>query len=209
MIIGICGLIGSGKGTVADILIEQHNFNKISFADALKDGASAMFGWPRHLLEGDSEESRAWREVPDQFWTSEVGKTITPRYVLQLLGTECMREGFFDNIWVSIVKKQLLANPTNNYVIPDVRFPNEKSMIKQLGGKLWHVRRGPNPEWFDMAHAANSDTFLHAPEAYNEMIKLNIHQSEWAWIGNDFDTTIDNDGSIDELKSYVFSLLYT
>ena len=38
MIIGICGLIGSGKGTVADILVEQHNFTKISFADKLKDG---------------------------------------------------------------------------------------------------------------------------------------------------------------------------
>ena len=31
MIIGICGLIGSGKGTVADVLVEQHKFKKISF----------------------------------------------------------------------------------------------------------------------------------------------------------------------------------
>ena len=38
MIIGICGLIGSGKGTVADILVEYHGFQKISFADKLKDG---------------------------------------------------------------------------------------------------------------------------------------------------------------------------
>ena len=39
MIIGICGLIGSGKGTVADIPVE-HNFKKVSFADKLKDGVS-------------------------------------------------------------------------------------------------------------------------------------------------------------------------
>ena len=38
MIIGICGLIGSGKGSVADILVENHNFEKLSFADKLKDG---------------------------------------------------------------------------------------------------------------------------------------------------------------------------
>ena len=40
MIIGICGLIGSGKGTVADILVENHNFEKLSFADKLKDGVA-------------------------------------------------------------------------------------------------------------------------------------------------------------------------
>jgi len=48
MIIGICGLIGSGKGTVADILVEEHGYQKLSFADALKDGVAAMFNWPRH-----------------------------------------------------------------------------------------------------------------------------------------------------------------
>ena len=46
MIIGICGLIGSGKGTVADILVDEH-FKKISFADKLKDGVSTVFGWDR------------------------------------------------------------------------------------------------------------------------------------------------------------------
>ena len=37
MIIGICGLIGSGKDTVAQTLIDKHNFVKTSFADRLKD----------------------------------------------------------------------------------------------------------------------------------------------------------------------------
>ena len=59
MIIGICGLIGSGKGTVADILEQEHGFIKVSFADSLKDAVAAVFGWPRSLLEGDTEESRS------------------------------------------------------------------------------------------------------------------------------------------------------
>ena len=42
MIIGICGLIGSGKDTIADYLIRKHNFQKISFADKLKDSVSVM-----------------------------------------------------------------------------------------------------------------------------------------------------------------------
>ena len=40
MIIGICGLIGSGKDTIADYLVEQHNFQKMSFADKLKDAVA-------------------------------------------------------------------------------------------------------------------------------------------------------------------------
>ena len=53
MIIGICGLIGSGKGTVADVLVDQ-GFTKVSFADKLKDGVSTIFGWDRAMLEGDT-----------------------------------------------------------------------------------------------------------------------------------------------------------
>ena len=66
MIIGICGLIGSGKGTVADILVEEHKFEKISFADKLKDGVATVFNWDRSMLEGDTKESREWREKVDE-----------------------------------------------------------------------------------------------------------------------------------------------
>ena len=40
VIIGIAGLIGSGKDTVANHLIDQHNFKRIKFADKLKDESS-------------------------------------------------------------------------------------------------------------------------------------------------------------------------
>ena len=99
MIIGICGLIGSGKGTVADILVEEHNFQKISFADKLKDAVSLLFDWDRDMLEGDTAESRYWREQPDNFWSKETGRTITPRLVLQEFGTDCMRDGFYNGVW--------------------------------------------------------------------------------------------------------------
>ena len=62
MIIGICGLIGSGKGTVADVLVDEHGFQKISFADKLKDAVSVLFDWDRDMLEGETSESRFWRE---------------------------------------------------------------------------------------------------------------------------------------------------
>lgn len=207
MIIGICGLIGSGKGTVADILIESHGFQKLSFADALKDGVAAMFEWPRHLLEGDTKESREWREKEDPFWSQEMEKSISPRLVLQLVGTEAMRLGFFNGVWVSIVKQKLINNPNTNWVLPDTRFPNEIEMLHSIGAKVWRVRRGPDPEWYDLAKAANDPMFLHAPEAHDEMEKIGVHHSEWAWIGSKFDAVILNDSSIDELKNLVDIIL--
>jgi len=144
MIIGICGLIGSGKGTVADILVEQ-GFKKVSFADKLKDGVSTIFGWDRAMLEGDTDESRQWREQRDDFWSNETEMEVTPRLVLQLFGTDCMRNGFDEGIWVSTLKKHLLDNP-GNYVIPDVRFANEQQMIRDIGGEIWWTKRGDNPE---------------------------------------------------------------
>jgi hypothetical protein len=190
MIIGICGLIGSGKGTVADILVEQHNFTKISFADKLKDGVATVFGWDRAMLEGDTNESREWREQADKFWSNETNEHITPRLVLQMFGTDCMRNGFYDGIWVSLVKQQLLHDTTKNYVIPDVRFPNEADMIHSLKGQVWHVKRGPDPVWFRMYQDIGVEP-------------KDVHESEWRWANVNFNAIIGNNTTIDDLKSQV------
>ena len=189
-VIGICGLIGSGKGTVADILVEEYGFKKLSFADKLKDAVAEMFDWPRDLLEGDTNEGRAWRETPDQFWSRELDRDITPRYVLQVFGTECMRQGFYDGIWVSMVKKQLLNAPMINWVIPDTRFPNEVNMIKSVGGTVWCIKRGENPKWFDLYK-------------YQGIPPTDIHPSEWAWAHTNFNFKILNNDDVDKLKHKV------
>jgi hypothetical protein len=189
-VIGICGLISSGKGTVADILVNEHNFTKISFADKLKDGVASVFGWDRQMLEGDTEESRQWRETVDSFWTKETGRTVTPRLILQEFGTECMRKGFYDGIWVSVIKQEIVRNPDTNFVIPDVRFPNEANMLKTIYGEVWRVRRGPDPVWFRMYQ----DIGVEPKE---------IHESEWRWANVAFNEVIENQGTIEQLKSQV------
>lgn len=190
MIIGICGLIGSGKDTVAEYLIDNHNFVKISFADKLKDAVAVMFDWDRQMLEGKTEQAREWREQTDTYWTKETGRTITPRLVLQEFGTECMRDGFFDGVWVSLTKKYILDNPNTNFVIPDVRFPNEATMLSELNSELWRVRRGPDPVWFRMYQDIGVEP-------------KDQHASEWAWANSQFTHIFDNDGTIDRLKSRV------
>lgn len=194
MIIGICGLIGCGKGTVGDILVEEYGFTKLSFADKLKDGVATVFNWDRAMLEGDTVESREWRETQDDFWSRETGRTITPRLVLQEFGTDCMRHGFDDSIWVSLVKQELVKYPKKNFVIPDVRFPNEANMIKSIHGEVWRVRRGQDPVWMRMYQDIGVEP-------------KDVHESEWRWANVDFNSTIYNDLGIDELKSQVKGLL--
>jgi len=190
VIIGVCGLIGSGKGTVGDILANEHGFVKISFADKLKDIVATMFDWDRTLLEGDTDYSRQWRESTDDFWSQELGKSVTPRLILQLFGTEVMRQGFHNDVWVISVKKQILNSPDKNYVICDVRFPNEVSMIQQLNGEVWWVKRGKLPDWFVGYRNKNIQ-----PQG--------VHPSEWHWAQSQFDQEIDNHGSVELLKSLV------
>ena len=196
MIIGICGLIGSGKGTVADVLVDQ-GFTKVSFADKLKDGVSTIFGWNRAMLEGDTDESRQWREQRDDFWSAETEMEVTPRLVLQLFGTDCLRNGFHDGVWVSLLKKHMLDNP-GNYVIPDVRFRNEQNMIRELGGEIWRVQRGDIPEWYGCAMLDNTT-------GSDLMEEYDVHPSEYKWIdmNNKFDTTLYNNSTMDDLKQSV------
>jgi hypothetical protein len=190
LIIGICGLIGSGKGTVADVLVEEHKFEKISFADKLKDAVSILFDWPRDMLEGETPDSRFWREQEDKFWTEETGRSVTPRLVLQEFGTDCMRNGFYDGVWVSFVKKKIIDNPDQNFVIPDVRFENEVEVIKGMGGKVWCVKRVPDPLWFRQYQDLGLEP-------------TDVHPSEWRWANAQFDFNIYNEGTIDDLKSQV------
>ena len=190
MIIGLCGLIGSGKGTVANILVDEHKFEKISFADKLKDAVSVLFDWDREMLEGETSESRFWREQEDTFWTKETGRKITPRLVLQEFGTDCMRNGFYDGVWVSFVRKRIIENPDINFVIPDVRFTNEAEIIKGLDGKVWCVKRGPDPLWFRQYVDLDIEP-------------TDVHSSEWRWAKVAFDHNIYNEGTIEDLKSQV------
>ena len=194
MIIGICGLIGSGKGTVADILERDQKFIKISFADSLKDAVAAVFGWPRHMLEGDTNESRAWREEVDEWWSKRLGIIdLTPRWVLQNWGTEVLRRGFHDDIWVASIENKL-RDRSRNYVIPDTRFPNEIDMIKRNGGKVWLVKRGLDPEWFQKYQS-------------HHIIPDSIHASEWAWALSEFDSVLLNDSTLEELEQHVNTLI--
>lgn len=203
MIIGVCGLIGSGKDTVADYLVNFHGFRRESFAGTLKDAVSAVFGWDRTLLEGRTKEAREWREQVDPWWAERLNMpNLTPRLMLQLWGTEVCRKGFHDDVWIASVENKLRSSK-DSIVISDCRFPNEISSIRKSGGKIIWVKRGVMPHWYDIATRANrGDT-----KALDWLQKEGIHASEYSWAGTIFDAEIDNNGSIDALYASVKSLV--
>ena len=199
MIIGLVGFIGSGKGTVGDLLVEQ-GFIKDSFAKPLKDAVAVMFGWPRELLEGDTEVSRSWREKSDSYWSEKFGYEFTPRLALQLMGTEAGRNVFHKDLWVI----SLLNRAKNkDVVVTDVRFQNEIKYIQDNGGVVVRIRRGPEPEWYSLAEDANQGF----SSATMGMADMGIHKSEWDWIGSEFNYVIDNNGTLQDLGNEVKSML--
>jgi hypothetical protein len=79
-------------------------------------------------------------------------------------------------------------------VIPDTRFPNEIKMIRKLGGEVWGVRRGEDPDWM-------INLIQYGEEPHD------IHPSEWSWVKENMNHLIKNDGTIEDLQTAVASLL--
>jgi hypothetical protein len=198
MIISISGLIGSGKDTIADFLVDNYNFQRESFASSLKDAVASVFNWDRTLLEGRTPEAREWRETVDQWWADRLGiSTLTPRWVLQYWGTEVLRRNFNDNIWVASLENKLLKS-NGSIVITDCRFPNEATALKNAGGILIRVKRGEDPNWFIDARDYPQIMSVKYPS---------VHASEYSWAPIKFDYVVENDGTKEDLFASIRNLV--
>jgi hypothetical protein len=190
MIIGLCGAQGSGKDTVTNILVTKYGFVRLSFADALKDVVAILFSWPRHMLEGDTPESRTWREAPDAEWSLKTGiPGFSPRKALQYIGTDLIRERVYIDIWTGIVEKRiamiLAANPKAKIVVSDCRFTNEVAAVKKFpGARLVRIVR---------------------PEC--EPLSSHSHLSETVDLTESVDITLVNNSTIEALEEIWLSTI--
>lgn len=189
MKIGLIGLIGSGKNTVGDILEKSLGYEKHSFAEPLKDTLSAIYGWDRALLEGDTEESRVFRETKDSYWSERLGIDIIPRNELQVFGTEVVRQHYHEDIWV----ESLLARikDKENVVITDVRFVNEMEALYKAGATLVRVSRN-DPQWLNDLIVWGTK-----PEG------VHISEIEWVQRRSLISYTIHNNGDLGTLSKTV------
>lgn len=220
MIIGFVGFIGCGKGTAGDILVE-HGYRTDSYAKPLKDALAAMFDWPRDLLEGDTVEGRAWRNEIDPWWADKLGiPNFTPRYAMQVFGTDVVRGHLNEQLWVYSLENRIRKLENQSVVVTDVRFPNEINLVRRLGGKVYRPVRGPDPDWWNDALSYNINMKERRECRYYSDLPIEpwdymvgkwvtppVHISEWAWIGTPIDGTIDNNGTVDEFREKVLSLI--
>lgn len=119
------------------------------------------------------------KQSRDPFWNR------TPRELLQLLGTEAGRNIFGDDIWIKALYRKISAHPERSFVIPDARFLNEVEAIKSWGGYCIRIDR--NIPFDPLIDNHPSETELDGYE--------------------DWDYTIDNNGTIQDLTSHVDYIL--
>lgn len=208
-IISVSGFIGSGKDSVADYLITEHGFKRVSFASSLKDAVAAIFSWDRAMLDGLTPESREWRDQIDPWWAKRLKiKALTPRWVLQQWGTEVCRLHFHMDIWVASLENQLRSR-TDDIVITDSRFKNELKSIKSIQGTTVRVHRGPEPEWYKAAADYNRGPDGNTGWAIGKAVldRNHVHASEYSSVGLKYDYHLSNDDTLEALYGKVDTIL--
>ena len=236
------------------------------FADKLKDIVCLLIGCTKKELEDrDFKE----KELGEQWWgyfntwegnypcnlqnysttNNTTGKystlyKLTPRLLLQLIGTDCGRNIIHPNIWVNssfadyklqyIVKNYTPlgggSGPIKfpNWIFTDVRFPNEVKAIKDRGGIVirvnrdsWKPRAGDTikikvfSNWSVVTYTHTDDEGNHCGvgtdgfKYKSSLIKeyKEEHPSETALDNVEFDYTIDNNGTVEELIEKVKIIL--
>jgi hypothetical protein len=115
MLIGVCGKAGAGKDTISDYFVSKYGFKKIALADPIKRLVKDVF-----VLDDYTVYDRVAREQPLPQWN---GWSV--RKLLQTIGTELFRRNIDDGVWVKSLHFRVQSDPLNNYIVSDVRFPNE------------------------------------------------------------------------------------
>ena len=165
-VVGLIGTRGSGKDTAALALLAM-GWERVAFADPLYSEVSAAFS-----VSVDFLQDRERKEVPqpelalsqckdplfiavmledmglslrDAQWSSieaALRAPRSPREILQKWGTEYRRVHFQDSYWRDQVAALIKANPQRNFVVTDVRFPDEALMLeREFGAALARVLR--------------------------------------------------------------------
>ncbi len=126
LILGIAGAKQAGKTTLANELMHHYKLVHLSFAAPMRQFVAKLLGVSGHELEKMKEQPIDWLD------------NVTPRHMLQSLGTEWGREMVHPDLWVRVLLHNI---PPSGAIISDVRFVNEAELIRKKGGLILKVER--------------------------------------------------------------------
>lgn len=166
IVLGLAGVAGSGKDTVADYLVRRYGFLKFSFSDALYREVAAAFGLEDETLLRDrktkdvgdhnlalefclrDEFTHALQRLPGE--PVDITAPRSPRQILQWWGTE-YRRAQDPNYWLDRAGQWMAEvwgackypeHRPQLFVNTSVRFPNEQAWVRGFAcGQVWHLRR--------------------------------------------------------------------
>lgn len=189
---GMGGLLRSGKDTISDRLVEKHGYVKLGMSDPLHQAMMTLdpIVGKKVINLSDASMKKDLLEVVEEVSyvdaTEELGytkaKEIYPEYrrLLQAFGTDVMRNMFGENVWVDLAAQrieELREEGKENIVITGIRYPNELRMLVNLGGQSIWVDRTSS-----VASTHSSETSVHPSQ---------------------FDSVLDNTGTLEDLYKIV------
>lgn len=191
-IVAILGSSGGGKSTMAKYLSEYHGFERVRFAQPLKDMLMCMGLTPEQV-----DGPQAIREQPIDLLCGK-----SPRFAMQKLGTE-WRDMIGKGLWAKITRSRIsdaIKAGKTRFVIDDMRFPHEAEMFREIGCVIWAVRR-PCVEpsrWSLIYSRLPLGRFLRS--LFMVLFEWRTyHISETAWFKIERDAEIDNTGTLEDL----------
>lgn len=182
MLIGISAKKQHGKDSVASIIQELTNnkFKNVKFADKLKDFVCELINCTRENLEDEDFKNKHLGSEWIFLDNDGITQAMTPRLLMQKIGTDALRNNVHKNIWVNATFSRYCEKC--NWLITDLRFPNELSAIKAKGGITIRVNR---------SSILNNDS----------------HESETSLDYSEFDYIIENNSDLESLKEKVKNIL--
>jgi hypothetical protein len=172
MLLAFSGLKGSGKDTAAAVLIDEYGFEKVCFADALRESLLILDPWiPTNTEYGLLPLSELIAEVGWDWAKREVPEV---RRLMQIFGTEVGRGLMGDDVWVEVLYSRFpnIGRDGHNYVITDCRFENEINFVHHRGGDVCWIER---PGLISDGHASENsalkdkaDFILHNDDTIEE-----------------------------------------
>lgn len=208
-LVGLLGTKGVGKDTVADYMVSRYNVEKRAFASPIKEACAILFQLPIGRFEGEDKE------------VCDAHQCLSPRQMMQLVGTDFFRDQVRQDFWIDHFKKWYAArDPSRPVVVTDVRFQNEVDVIKALGGMVVRITR---PHEGSGRHTMSDDAHItergvaelqgvHATienvgsleELHGKVNELMAVREKWSWIYYEdlYDKSTTSIGAVIELKKF-------